>query len=63
MNDFQNTLNKAKIKLNMTGAEFAVLIDTKIDTYRKWSQGRATPNEEIQERVLEAIKKALSKLS
>lgn len=56
MNDFQAKLNSEKKKRKLTGAEFAVLIDTKIDTYRKWSQGRAIPNEEIQCKVLKILK-------
>ena len=59
MTDFQSIIIDAKSKLNITGADFAVLIETKIDTFRKWSQGRAIPNEERQEEVLAIIKEAL----
>ena len=58
-NDFLNRLDEAKRILNLTGEELANLIDTKIDTYRKWSQGRAIPKDDVQEKILEAIKKAL----
>lgn len=55
-NYFLNVLSKTKKRLNLTGEELATLIDTRIDTYRKWSQGKTTPNEEIQDKVLKILK-------
>ena len=60
MKSFNDILKNAKTMLNMNRMEFASLLGHPIDSVTKWYQGRATPNEERQEKILAIIKKALN---
>jgi DNA-binding transcriptional regulator YiaG len=57
-NGFQKKLKHYKTLLKMNHTEFAVLLETPIDTTRKWIQGGACPNRDKQDLIFGILRKA-----